>query len=109
VRESVRQAAGLRTHLLVSLGAALFVLIAIESGILNTHPEALSRIIQGVAKGVGFIGAGTIVGKSKVHGITTAALRHCEWQQVVLFALSLIGAMLMWFMLRVLRQLAENI
>ncbi|AFY69469.1 MgtC/SapB transporter [Thalassoporum mexicanum PCC 7367] len=113
-RESARHAAGLRTHLLVSLGAALFVVIPIESGILIAHPEALSRIIQGVATGVGFIGAGTIVGKSKVHGITTAA---DIWVTAALglaagcglVALSLIGAMLMWFILRVLRRLEANI
>ena len=46
------KAAGLRIHMLVSLGAALFVLIPLQVGV-NFSPEALSRTIQGVATGVG--------------------------------------------------------
>jgi putative Mg2+ transporter-C (MgtC) family protein len=113
-REAAEQAAGLRTHILVSLGAALFVMIAIQTGVLITYPDSFSRIIQGIATGVGFIGAGTIVSKSKVHGITTAA---DIWVTAALglaagcglFSLSLLGAVLMWFILRVLRQLKHKI
>ncbi|WP_373187602.1 MgtC/SapB family protein [Halopseudomonas sp.] len=72
-RESQGKAAGLRTHILVSLGAALFVLGADPGGVMN---DAMSRVIQGVVAGVGFLGAGTIL-KSKslanVRGLTTAA------------------------------------
>jgi putative Mg2+ transporter-C (MgtC) family protein len=72
-REWVGKAAGLRTHMLVSLGAALFVLVPIESG---SGPGDVTRVIQGVAAGVGFVGAGTILKhteRDEVTGLTTAA------------------------------------
>lgn len=72
-REKEHKAAGLRTHMLVSLGAALFVLVPLEAGV---KPENLTRIIQGLAEGIGFIGAGTILKLSEEHqikGLTTAA------------------------------------
>lgn len=65
--------------MLVSLGAALFVVIP---AVIDTtaHPDAVSRTIQGVATGVGFLGAGEIVhqsrvkpGKPEVRGLTSAA------------------------------------
>ena len=65
--------AGLRTHMLVSLGAALFVLVPAESGM---DPDALSRVIQGIVAGIGFLGAGAVlkVGEEgRIHGLTTAA------------------------------------
>jgi len=72
-RERAGKAAGLRTHMLVSLGSALFVLFPAEAGM----PIAdLSRVIQGVATGIGFIGAGTILKRpdiEHVEGLTTAA------------------------------------
>lgn len=68
-REVVHKPAGIRTHMLVCLGSALFVLVAIES-----LPGEAARIIAGIATGVGFLGAGTIFrSKSEVHGLTTAA------------------------------------
>jgi putative Mg2+ transporter-C (MgtC) family protein len=72
-RERVHSAAGLRTHILVGIGSALFVLADIESG---SGGEAVSRVIQGVVVGVGFLGAGTILkigDRIEVHGLTTAA------------------------------------
>lgn len=72
-REWVGKAAGLRTHMLVALGAAMFVLAAAESGIADGN---LARIIQGVAAGIGFIGAGTILKRAdreEIRGLTTAA------------------------------------
>ena len=57
-RERAGRAAGLRTHMLVALGAALFVLFPAEA---DMAPGDLSRVIQGVATGIGFIGAGTIL------------------------------------------------
>ena len=72
-RERVHSAAGLRTHMLVGLGSALFVLAMIESG---ADGAALSRVIQGLTTGIGFLGAGTILkigDKAEVHGLTTAA------------------------------------
>lgn len=66
--------AGLRTHMMVSLGACIFVL----TGTMATSfsPAELSRIIQGIATGVGFIGAGTIIkltDRMEVRGLTTAS------------------------------------
>jgi putative Mg2+ transporter-C (MgtC) family protein len=71
-RESVGKAAGLRTHMLVSLAAALFVASVDASA---DAPE-VSRVIQGIAAGIGFIGAGTILKRAEsetVTGLTTAA------------------------------------
>src|SRR6516162_6183876 len=68
-REQGGKRAGIRTHMLVSLGAALFTLIGIEVG-------DATRVMQGVAAGVGFLGAGTILKLSEEHevkGLTTAA------------------------------------
>ena len=72
-REHAGKAAGLRTHMLVAMGAAMFVLVAQQSGI---GAADSSRVIQGIIAGVGFLGAGTILkgqGDNQVHGLTTAA------------------------------------
>jgi len=72
-RERVGKAAGLRTHMLVALGAAFFVMIPAQAGM----PLAdLSRVLQGVITGVGFLGAGTILKRERqeqIEGLTTAA------------------------------------
>ena len=68
-REIVHRPAGIRTHMLVSLGSALFALITVEQ-----LPGEAARIIAGIATGIGFLGAGTIFkAKDEVHGLTTAA------------------------------------
>jgi putative Mg2+ transporter-C (MgtC) family protein len=72
-RESKGKAAGVRTHMLVALGAALFVLVPQQAGI---EPADLSRVIQGVVAGIGFLCAGTILKGDNEHtvkGLTTAA------------------------------------
>lgn len=72
-REAVGKAAGLRTHMLVALGAALFVIAPAQAGL---GAGDLGRIIQGVAAGIGFIGAGTILkltDQEEIKGLTTAA------------------------------------
>ena len=72
-REQTGKAAGLRTHLLVSVASALFVLAPLEGG-MSTND--VSRVIQGVATGIGFIGAGAILKRkddSEIQGLTTAA------------------------------------
>ena len=72
-RESIGAAAGLRTHMLVSLGAALFVLIPLQAGM---RFEDLSRVLQGITAGIGFLGAGAILkqtDRNDVRGLTTAA------------------------------------
>jgi putative Mg2+ transporter-C (MgtC) family protein len=72
-REYDGKQAGLRTHMLVALGAALFTLVPLEGGMLVND---LSRVIQGVATGIGFLGAGTILKLSDQHqirGLNSAA------------------------------------
>jgi putative Mg2+ transporter-C (MgtC) family protein len=72
-RERSGKAAGMRTHMLVAMGAALFVLIPQQ---MNMSDENLARVIQGVITGVGFLGAGTILksaNEATVKGLTTAA------------------------------------
>jgi putative Mg2+ transporter-C (MgtC) family protein len=72
-RESVGASAGLRTHMLVSLGSALFVLIPLQAGMPLMD---VSRVLQGVTAGVGFLGAGAILksqSENQITGLTTAA------------------------------------
>jgi putative Mg2+ transporter-C (MgtC) family protein len=72
-RESTRKPAGLRTHVLVSVATAAFIIACSASGMSS---DGLSRVIQGIVTGIGFIGAGTILKLSQEHaikGLTTAA------------------------------------
>ncbi len=71
-RESLGKAAGLRTHMLVAVASAVFVMVVTDSG----FEGDVSRVIQGVAAGIGFLGAGTIlkhIEAERVSGLTTAA------------------------------------
>ena len=74
-RERKGKSAGLRTHMLVAIGAALFVLISLQAGA-DSESDAMSRVLQGIVAGIGFLGAGAII-KSAQHegatGLTTAA------------------------------------
>ena len=72
-RELIQSAAGLRTHVLVCLGAAIMVLAGEAAGFTQ---DSSSRVIQGILAGIGFLGGGTILklsDKVEVHGLTTAA------------------------------------
>ena len=72
-RESTRKPAGLRTHMLVSLATAAFVISCSSVGMSS---DGLSRVIQGIVTGIGFIGAGSILKLGEQHeirGLTTAA------------------------------------
>ena len=72
-REREGKPAGLRTHMLVALGAALFTIAPLAAGM---NIEDAGRVVQGVATGVGFLGAGTILKareQQEIHGLTTAA------------------------------------
>ncbi len=72
-RQRSGKAAGLRTHMLVCLGAALFVLVPLQTGMALSD---ISRVLQGVTAGIGFLGAGAIIkmsGDGQVKGLTTAA------------------------------------
>ena len=71
-RERAKKPAGLRTHVLISLGAAIFTIVSIY-GFGATDDTA--RVAAGVVAGVGFLGAGAIIrdGEGIVAGLTTAA------------------------------------
>ena len=72
-REKQGKSAGVRTHMLVAIGAALFVLIPQQAG---ASTADLTRVLQGLIAGVGFLGAGTIILGTKqveTRGLTTAA------------------------------------
>ena len=72
-REQRGKAAGLKTHMLVAIGSALFVLIPQQAGL---SEEELSRVMQGIIAGIGFLGAGAILkgnDEKDLKGLTTAA------------------------------------
>ena len=72
-REKAGKPAGLRTHVLVCLGTAVFILAC--SGV-GMSSDGLSRVIQGIVTGIGFIGAGSILKLNEerdIQGLTTAA------------------------------------
>jgi putative Mg2+ transporter-C (MgtC) family protein len=75
-RERKGRAAGLRTHILVSMGSCLIMLvsIAVFEAYKDQTPLDPGRIAAGVVTGVGFLGAGAIIRSPKnVWGLTTAA------------------------------------
>lgn len=80
-REHEEKPAGLRTFILVCVGAALFVLVTLETvretrGLTEIGPTRVDplRVIASIAQGIGFLGAGTIlVTRGSVLGLTTAA------------------------------------
>ncbi|MEB3338539.1 MAG: MgtC/SapB family protein [Leptolyngbyaceae bacterium] len=119
-RQRAGKPAGLRTHMLVSLGAALIVLIPLQTSPTNST-EALSRAIQGVATGIGFLGAGEILHQSRrnshkleVQGLTSAA---AIWVTAALgmaigcglWLTTLTGALLAWLILKFVKNLEKTI
>src|SRR5262249_47000659 len=67
------KSAGMRTHMLVAMGAALFTAGPLLAGVGGEH---VTRVIQGIAAGIGFVGGGTILKLTEQHevrGLTTAA------------------------------------
>jgi putative Mg2+ transporter-C (MgtC) family protein len=72
-RERRGSSAGLRTHMMVGLGVSLLVVASEQSGM---EVESVSRVIQGVFAGIGFLGAGAIIkqdASDQIRGLTTAA------------------------------------
>jgi putative Mg2+ transporter-C (MgtC) family protein len=72
-RERQGKEAGLRTHMLVALGSTFFVLVPLQAGMAIGD---LSRVLQGLIAGIGFLIAGTILksqAEGHIHGLTTAA------------------------------------
>ena len=109
-RERTGKSAGLRTHMLVSLSSAIFVLAPLEAGM---NVDEVSRIVQGVAAGIGFIGAGAILELANaraIEGLTTAA---GIWLTAALglaaglgrFGLAAITAVMAWLILAVIARL----
>ncbi|MEH2205587.1 MAG: MgtC/SapB family protein [Nostoc sp.] len=119
-RQIRRKPAGLRTHMLVSLGSALFTLIIMQTEGLQASPDALSRVIQGIAAGVGFLGAGEIVRQSsqdsqqlEIHGLTSAAAIWVSSALGIaagcgLWQLGLISAILTFLVLNVFKRLEKH-
>ena len=67
-REIKHRPAGLRTHMLVSLGAAIFTIISVS------FSTDQARIAAAIVTGIGFLGAGSIIStRGHMHGVTTAA------------------------------------
>lgn len=102
-RELKRRPAGLRTHMLVSLGAAIFAIISISFDI---EP---SRVAAGIVTGIGFLGAGSIIAhKGHIRGITSAATL---WVVAAIglsigvgqFMLAIIGALFVFAVLQLAR------
>jgi putative Mg2+ transporter-C (MgtC) family protein len=72
-RERAGKRAGLRTHMLVATGTTVFVLAGLNSGMPH---DAISRVVQGIITGIGFVGAGSILKREedkKIEGVTTSA------------------------------------
>jgi putative Mg2+ transporter-C (MgtC) family protein len=109
--------AGLRTHMMVAIGSAIFVVAGV--GICGPKSEAVTRVIQGIASGIGFLGAGTILKldqSREIKGLTTAS---SIWLAAALgagagladYALAFASALVSLFVLAVLgpiEQLFEN-
>lgn len=119
-RQMDHKPAGLRTHMLVSLGAAIFVLIGIQIGTVEESANSVSRIIQGITAGIGFLGAGEIItqvqqsGELKVQGLTSAAAIWVSASLGVaagcgLWAIGLFGAIATFTILRVAKRLERKI
>ena len=106
-REQYGKPAGLRTHILVAMGSALFVIASVEYGMSS---DGVSRVIQGLAAGIGFIGAGAILKISqhqKIQGLTTAAGIWATAAVGIAVGLGLLGlavlsVALIWFVLAIL-------
>ena len=111
-RERAGKPAGVRTHMLVSSGTAVFVIASEEFGM---NPDSVSRVIQGLVTGIGFLGAGAILkiyDKREVEGLTTAA---GIWMTAALgvaiglgrFGVALVATLLAWMTLSLVRQLED--
>lgn len=74
-RQRAGKAAGLRTHILVTAGTTVFILAGLGAG-MQTNSDGISRVIQGIITGIGFVGAGSILKREtggNIQGVTTSA------------------------------------
>jgi putative Mg2+ transporter-C (MgtC) family protein len=72
-REKKGKQAGMRTHMMIAVGAAMFAFVPQQAGM---GEEAVARVLQGLVAGIGFLGAGPILkleSRMEVRGLTTAA------------------------------------
>jgi len=80
-REWHRHRAGIRTMILISVGSAGFCILSLEIFAKlpnNTGQAEISRVLQGLIGGIGFLGAGTILqNRGTIYGLTTAAAVWC--------------------------------
>jgi putative Mg2+ transporter-C (MgtC) family protein len=113
-REQTGKPAGLRTHMLVAMGAALFTLAPLEAGMDSAD---LSRVIQGLATGIGFLGGGAILKLSEareIQGLTSAA---GIWMTAAVgvavglgrLGLALLSVLLTWFILAIIGKIERKI
>jgi len=109
-RERGDQPAGLRTHMLVGLGACLFTMLSIHA----FPGDDTSRVASNIVVGVGFLGAGTIIQRGgQPHHLTTAA---SIWATAAVgmavgagaWFLGLIAAVLVWIILAVIRRYSKG-
>jgi len=109
-REWTGRPAGLRTHMLVAIGAALVMSMAA----LHYSPETAGRLAASVVTGIGFLGGGVIIQrKAEVQGLTTAA---SLWLVAVigltagaqLYLLAAGATVLGWFVLAVLLRITRD-
>ena len=113
-REHIGKPAGLRTHMLISLGAALFIMTSIEFGM---DMAGTSRVLQGLVTGIGFLGAGAILKVQEtrqIEGLTTAA---GMWMTAAIgvavglgrLGLALVSAVLAWLTLSFIGKIERRI
>ena len=110
------RAAGLRTHMLVCLGATLISMTGLHIGRLSNDYGDISRMAAQIVSGIGFLGAGTILVKNKsiVTGLTTAA---CVWATGALgiaigygfYIAAIAGALLVFFTASFMGELDDRI
>jgi len=107
--------AGIRTHMMVALGAAIFTIAALTTAPNDTHD--VTRVIQGIAAGIGFLGAGTIIKLSsevEIKGLTTAS---SVWMAAAVgtvaglgeYALAAASGLMALIVLAILRPLTKSV
>lgn len=109
-RERRSRPAGMRTHMLVGIGACLFTILSVHG-----FSEAdSSRVAANIVTGIGFLGAGTIIQrKSDVHELTTAA---SIWTTAAvgmaaglgLWFVAIVATLIVWTVLAILRRFGEK-
>ncbi len=109
-RERRNRPAGMRTHMLVGIGACLFTVLSVH----GFNGADSSRVAANIVTGIGFLGAGTIIQrKSDVHELTTAA---SIWTTAAvgmaaglgLWFVAIVATLIVWTVLAILRRFGEK-